>query len=856
MTAGAEGESGPAAPEDEPPLIRRGNPPRWGSGLALTLGGLLLGVANLLGTYGPRAGVAIGFAAAVVTAVGLLWLLGSFDDDDGSQAVPLQRLAPGLAVTAAGALGTLLGLRLAVAGALGPTAAGALIPLAFLGAVAGVGLTLGALGVFTDGAPFYRREGFWLLCIATLVLLPTLGAHSLFDPWETHYGEVSREILARRDWISLWWVNEEWFWSKPILGFWMQALGMATLGVRYEPGGMLAATQEGSIPYPEWAVRFPFFLVTIGATYVRYKAIASAFGRRAALFAGVCVTTMPQWFLLSRQTMADMPFVAGMSAALGFFLLGAHAQGDARVRSFAVALGGRRLSLSAHQLVLGVVCLIVVPQVIYLLTRNLTLNVDPRFGLRVPPIRAVTDAFTFGSAGNCGVMPGNKACVTAAPVYPKVLPALQALVWAAALGVVLFLEWGERRARRLYFLAAFVCAGVATMGKGPAGLVLPGTAVLGYIVSTKRYRLLLDLELSAGTTAFCAVALPWFVAMWTRHGWPFVDRLIFHDMYKRAFDHVHDTNKSEDVSFRYYVWQLGYATFPWVAWVPAALARAQRDDDGGDEHRARRGTIALLAVWFIVGFALFSYMQTKFHHYIFPAVPALGLLAGLTAHATLDVGAKAATSARSSTTVLAVCGAMLVLLVGRDLALARPDQPSDARLLHLFTYLYERPWPQHLSFSAWFWAFSAAAAACLLATAFERVRRFAVTAFAVVAIAFAGWTLDVYMPRAAPHWGQRELVLSYLQASKDEPGPLVAYQMNWKGENFYTGNQIANFKETGEAFRAWLAARRREGKTTVYVVLLPRRVDALATELGEPKELVRLTTPELNNKFALYRARL
>ena len=65
------------------------------------------------------------------------------------------------------------------------------------------------------------------------------------------------------------------------------------------------------------------------------------------------------------------------------------------------------------------------------------------------------------------------------------------------------------------------------------------------------------------------MCLPWYVQMYMRHGAPFTDRLLFHDMYKRAFVHVHDTNTGDDVSFRYYVWQLGL----WAISLGPASAR-------------------------------------------------------------------------------------------------------------------------------------------------------------------------------------------------------------------------------------------------------------------------------------------
>ncbi|MBL8743770.1 MAG: glycosyltransferase family 39 protein, partial [Myxococcales bacterium] len=124
----------------------------------------------------------------------------------------------------------------------------------------------------------------------------------------------------------------------------------------------------------------------------------------------------------------------------------------------------------------------------------------------------------------------------------------------------------------------------------------------------------------------------------------------------------------------------------------------------------------------------------------------------------------------------------------------------------------------------------------------------------VVASAFAIFALDVYFPAVAPHFGQRETSLRYYLESTKSPGPLVAYQMNWKGENFYNGNQIAIFSESGKPFRDWLAKRKKQGQKTFYIVLLTNRFSSLQTELGETKSLDALTTPQENNKFVLYRA--
>ena len=862
----------PEAPEsDGPPLVPRGNRPHFKSGLAVITAGLVLGLLTVMSPSSPRSGVFVGGIAAFVVALGVLRLLGSFDDTS-SRAVPARRLLPGLAVALVGAFATFVTLRLAVAGSLGTSGAGIAVTASFMVAVSGVGMFGDALRVSDDDGPFFRREGFWLIAFLSFVLLRGLGAHSLTDPWETHYGEVSREILARNDWISLWWAHEEWFWSKPILSFWLQAIAMALLGVQYEPGMMLEAARHGTMPFPEWAVRFPIFLMAAAATYILYKGVAKAFGRRAGLIGGVVLTTMPQWFFLSHQTMTDMPFVAGVASSLGFFLWGAHSGREALIEARAVRLGPITVSLSAHQLVIGALVMFVVPQLVYLVGRNIAFNIDPVFGVRAPPIHWVNDSFVFGSGGGvCGSLPGNKPCFTYSATYPSFHPILQALIWAQALALVLYLEWGERRSQRLLFLAAFMCASIATMAKGPAGLVLPVLAVLGYLVHTRRLRALLDMEVAAGFLTFVVLVMPWFVAMFVRHGPAFADRLIFHDMVKRAFDHVHDTNRRDDTSFRYYVWQLGYATFPWVALVPSALVIWLRPRAGAqqllakpiaepaDPEQIRQGTVALLTSWFLLSFALFSYMQTKFHHYIFPGVPPLAFLVGITVDRMLtNRAAKPADAAARHEVAIfgasAIAGALLAFFVGRDLAATRPDQPSDARLLHLFAYNYEREWPSSLSFSKPFWAFTILASFSLLLAAIPRARNAMLGGFAVVATAFAVFSLDVYFPAVAPHFGQRETSLRYFVESGKDPGPLIAYQMNWKGENFYTGNQVATFAESGKPFRDWLQKRRKQGQRTFYVVLLANRFASLSSELGDTKTLDPLTTVDDNNKFVLYRA--
>ena len=90
--------------------------------------------------------------------------------------------------------------------------------------------------------------------------------------------------------------------------------------------------------------------------------------------------------------------------------------------------------------------------------------------------------------------------------------------------------------------------------------------------------------------------------MFVRHGPGFTDRLLIHDHINRLAQGVHgDTG-----SIQYFIWQLGYATFPWVALIPAAvlgwLWLYKRNDQPPRPHSHKdiqRQTLILIGIWFL-----------------------------------------------------------------------------------------------------------------------------------------------------------------------------------------------------------------------------------------------------------------
>jgi 4-amino-4-deoxy-L-arabinose transferase-like glycosyltransferase len=836
----------------------------------------------------------------------------------------LRVLGPRLIELFGSATALITALRLAVAGVL-PfpiVSAAVLVTVGTLWVTVAGFRVLEGLGV-TSRRPLFRRHGFWLFVVNLLVYLPLLGSFSLSDPWETHYGEVAREMLARDDWISLWWAQDGWFWSKPVLDFWLQGIAFHLLGVGYLPDQMLSGVALGRTPQPEWAARLPVFVLTVIATQVLYRAMRPSFGRRAALLGGLVLTSMPYWYLLAHQSMTDMPYVAPLATAIGFLLLGVQTDPEKPARVFSVPLGNRCYAVSARHVVLGLVLVTVLPQILYLFSRHLTLQIsDAPYGFRWH-----TDEFFAGSGGgNCG-LPGNTECRLFTPIDPLLQPGLSASIWSVVLGLFLVSNRDEDRLQRLYFLLAWYFTALATMAKGAPGLVLPVAVAIAALAATRRFSDFARLELPALGLLVLCVALPWYVQMYARHGSPFIDRLLIHDMYKRAFVHVHDTNAGDDTSFRYYIWQLGYGLFPFTGLAGTALLYFQRF---GDEARSRRGQLlAWLMLWLLLVFGMFSVTKTKFHHYILPSVPPLALLSGvvldralfgaiaakgrlfaylsllgaaalllsygvmrlfpgsvlgdvnvepggaarwISAGASLALGALAlvlgierfaarapAPQARGVDSwflgVAGLTGSIFVLLAGRDLFTSL-ELNGSIRLMHLFTYNYARAWPTTLDFTSTFKAFTLVAAGFSAALAFPRVRRHAAVLLTALGLVVATFGVNVYLFRLAPHWGQRETILEYYRRRSGPEEPLIAYQMNWKGENFYTGNRLPAFVRSGTAFKNFVKEQRENGVRVIFVSTEHSRMNALKSELGAVKKFEPITSAELNNKFFVARVEL
>jgi 4-amino-4-deoxy-L-arabinose transferase-like glycosyltransferase len=166
--------------------------------------------------------------------------------------------------------------------------------------------------------------------------------------------------------------------------------------------------------------------------------------------------------------------------------------------------------------------------------------------------------------------------------------------------------------------AGYIALGLAVLTKGPLALVLTGLAFLLTLAITPSLRRpLLALQWGRGLIIAVAIAAPWFIYMWVRFGDAFIAGYALREniwLYARPL-------YGNQPSYFFYARTMAVALLPWTALVIGRLVdvffRGERMDEG---ERA-------LWAWTLAILAFFSVSRFKLDHYIFPAAPALCLLA-------------------------------------------------------------------------------------------------------------------------------------------------------------------------------------------------------------------------------------
>ncbi|MCA9546628.1 MAG: glycosyltransferase family 39 protein, partial [Myxococcales bacterium] len=625
--------------------------------------------------------------------------------------------------------------------------------------------------------------------------------------WETHYGEVARNMVEFDNYIDTFWGSpwdpngvkreREGFYSKPPLTMWLMSGGMNLLG------------------HNEWGVRLFFPLIMILALMAVYLAVSRFYSRRTGVIAAALLATSPFISMMSRQAVTDGPMVAIMTIgmmALGFGLFGVEDEDEAA-------------SPWLYWSVLGLLVLVMGWQLYAMLPMDRSPDVIRPYPGDRGPLMAVQwyirELFTVGKGKGWFI------ALTLAPIA----------------GYAAWRVSRERRRRLMYVYLFYIACGLTVPAKGWLGWAPMGGAIFGYLVVTGEWRILTWVQVPVGFLIVFVTGHPWIIAMLGGHHPDWFKRFWIHDHVNRLFSGVHST---DDGGFEYFVQWVGYGLFPWIGLLPAGFARVL----GGLRARAEGYTPQqrfeiLVFIWGLFSFFLFSKSSTKFHHYILPAIPPLGIVAALYLGDLLDGKAKAPA-------VLMSAAAAIVVWIGLDVV----RQPAaygqgSQNWVNLFTYKYDRQWPQMVGEDALSKLEGEALENALtnnqwlldLAQPVMWITLFGVVAFVLMAV-FRDWkrsygasvlgiggvwmsvfALHTYLPKVADHWSQAQMWDAYYQQCTPFQGseedwqrhllatamrvpvkaeyprvrcqePIVAYRMNWRGETFYSGNTVLPAIET------------------------------------------------------------
>ena len=171
--------------------------------------------------------------------------------------------------------------------------------------------------------------------------------------------------------------------------------------------------------------------------------------------------------------------------------------------------------------------------------------------------------------------------------------------------------------KNLYYLCYFF-AGLATLDKGPIGILLPGFIGLVYLCVRRDFKEILRLRLLTGLVVYLLTAGGWYYAMYTIHGMDFIDNFLGVHNFLRATQSEHP---QWDVWW-YYLMIFFLGCLPWSWTLPAALSKYIRRREWPELDRLS----CFLLVWALVVNIFYQCMATKYTTYTLPGLLPISIL--------------------------------------------------------------------------------------------------------------------------------------------------------------------------------------------------------------------------------------
>ncbi len=196
----------------------------------------------------------------------------------------------------------------------------------------------------------------------------------------------------------------------------------------------------------------------------------------------------------------------------------------------------------------------------------------------------------------------------------------------------LFSAYGAiKTGNKWLYMGFWASSALAMLTKGAIGLLFPVSITFIYLLVIRDFSSIKRFCNPLYILLFLLISMPWFLLEYNARGWEFIDAFII----KHHIHRFTGVISSHGGPPYFYVLILLIGFFPWVTFLPGAVIKGIK---GARKGRENKDIFLFTAIWFLFIFIFFSISKTKLPNYIFPAIPACSVLAGLLVARALERG--------------------------------------------------------------------------------------------------------------------------------------------------------------------------------------------------------------------------
>ena len=182
-----------------------------------------------------------------------------------------------------------------------------------------------------------------------------------------------------------------------------------------------------------------------------------------------------------------------------------------------------------------------------------------------------------------------------------------------------FLGFTDRCRQGIGLIGFYVFCALATLTKGPLGLLVPQMAVILFLLYQRQINFLRNWWVATGILLYLIIALPWYVYIYNQYGHAFIQEFFYNDHWRRLLAAEHRGNDR----WFFYPMTMVAGLFPWSLFLLAAWV---------DLFKRLKSSVTVMDYlslsWILAVLMVFQMAHSKLASYILPLFPALALMTG------------------------------------------------------------------------------------------------------------------------------------------------------------------------------------------------------------------------------------